>query len=81
MYMVRCVATDGKSVLINPKELRWVAEESDGKARIEFLNGEQCTINCEDFDDLEQKILDASMPEIDLKSFDGIKVYVEKGDK
>ena len=79
--MVRCVATDGKSVLINPKELRWVAEESDGKARIEFLNGEQCTINCEDFDDLEQKILDASMPEIDLKSFDGIKVYVEKGDK
>ena len=80
MYMVKCVAEDGKSVLINPKDVRWI-KENEKDARIEFMNGEQVLVKCDDFEDLEQKFLDASMPEIDLKSFDGIKVYVEKGDK
>lgn len=84
MFMVRCVAEDGKSVLINPKDIRWVKENEDS-ARIEFMSGEQVVVKfddrCEDFDDLEQKILDASLPEIDLKSFDGIKVYVVKGEE
>ena len=78
--MVKCVAEDGKSVLINPKDVRWI-KENEKDARIEFMNGEQVLVKCDDFEDLEQKFLDASMPEIDLKSFDGIKVYVEKGDK
>lgn len=80
MYMVKCIAEDGKRVLINPKDVRWVKENEDS-ARIEFMSGEQVVVKCNDFDDLEQKILDASMPEIDIKSLDGIKVYVEKGDK
>ena len=78
--MVKCIAEDGKKVLINPKDIRWVKENEDS-ARIEFMNGEQVLVTCTDFDELEQKILDASLPEIDIKSFDGIKVYVEKGDK
>ncbi len=78
--MVKCIAEDGKRVLINPKDVRWVKENEDS-ARIEFMSGEQVVVKCDDFDDLEQKILDASMPEIDIKSLDGIKVYVEKGDK
>ena len=78
--MVKCIAEDGKRVLINPKDVRWVKENEDS-ARIEFMSGEQVVVKCNDFDDLEQKILDASMPEIDIKSLDGIKVYVEKGDK
>ena len=78
--MVKCIAEDGKRVLINPKDVRWVKENEDS-ARIEFMSGEQVIVKCDDFDDLEQKILDASMPEIDIKSLDGIKVYVEKGDK
>ena len=45
------------------------------------MNGEQVVVLCDDFDDLEQKILDASIPEIDLKSCDGIKIYVTKEDK
>lgn len=80
MYMVNCIAEDGKRVLINPKDVRWVKENEDS-ARIEFMSGEQVVVKCDDFDDLEQKILDASMPELDLKSFDGIKVYLDKGDK
>ena len=79
MYLVKCKAEDEKSVLINPKDIRWI-KQNEKDARIEFMNGEQITVLCDDFDDLEQKILDASMPEIDLKSFDGIKIYVEKGD-
>ncbi len=78
--MVKCIAEDGKRVLINPKDVRWVKENEDS-ARIEFMSGERVVVKCDDFDDLEQKILDASMPEIDIKSLDGIKVYVEKGDK
>jgi len=80
MFMVRCVAEDGKSVLINPKDIRWVKEEQSS-ARIEFMSGEQVVVKCEDFDDLEQKILDASLPEIDIKTLDGIKVYVAKGEE
>ena len=80
MYMVKCIADDGKSVLINPKDVRWI-KENEKDARIEFMNGEQVLVQCSDFEDLEQKFLDASMPEIDLKSFDGIKVYIDKGDK
>ena len=78
--MVKCIADDGKSVLINPKDVRWIKENEDS-ARIEFMSGEQVVVKCEDFDDLEQKFLDASLPELDVKSFDGIKVYVENGDK
>lgn len=80
MYFIKCKAEDGKFVLINPKDIRWV-KQNEKDARIEFMNGEQVVIKCEDFDDLEQKILDASLPEIDLKSFDGIKVYVVKGEE
>ena len=80
MFMVKCVAEDDKRVLINPKDVRWIKENKDN-ARIEFMNGEQVVVKCKDFDDLEQKFLDASMPEIDIKSFDGIKVYLDKGDK
>jgi len=80
MYFVRCKTTEEKSMLINPKDIRWVKEEQLS-ARIEFMSGEQVVVKCEDFDDLEQKILDASLPEIDLKSFDGIKVYVVKGEE
>jgi len=79
MYFVKCKAEDGKFVLINPKDIRWV-KQNEKDARIEFMNGEQVVVLCDDFDDLEQKILDASMPEIDLKSYDGIKVYVVKGE-
>lgn len=80
MYLVKCIAEDGTFVLINPKDIRWI-KQNEKDARIEFMNGEQVTVLCDDFDDLEQKILDASMPEIDLKSFDGIKVIIEKEDK
>ena len=80
MYFVRCQTTEEKSMLINPKDIRWVKEEQLS-ARIEFMSGEQVVIKCEDFDDLEQKILDASLPEIDIKTLDGIKVYVEKGEE
>lgn len=80
MYLVKCKAEDGKFVLINPKDIRWV-KQNEKDARIEFMNGEQVVVLCDDFDDLEQKILDASIPEIDLKSFDGIKVYVVKGEE
>lgn len=80
MYMVKCKCTnDGYSVLINPKDVRWIKENKD-TARIEFSNGEQVEVACKDFDDLEQKFLDASLPEIDIKSCDGIKVYVAKED-
>ena len=80
MYLVKCKAEDDKSVLINPKDIRWVKEEQLS-ARIEFMSGEQVVVKCEDFDDLEQKILDASLPEIDIKTLDGIKVYVVKGEE
>ena len=80
MYFVRCQTTEEKSMLINPKDIRWVKEEQLS-ARIEFMSGEQVVIKCEDFDDLEQNILDASLPEIDIKTLDGIKVYVEKGEE
>lgn len=80
MFMVKCIADDGKSVLINPKDVRWIKENEDS-ARIEFMNGEQVLVQCNDFEDLEQKFLDASLPELDLKSFDGIKVYVVKGEE
>ena len=81
MYFVSCEHKSGKKVLINPKDIRWIAENENNTARIEFLNGEQQEIICEDFDELEQKFLDASLPEIDLKSCDGIKIYVTKEDK
>ena len=80
MFMVKCIAEDGKFVLINPKDIRWV-KQNEKDARIEFMSGEQVVVKCEDFDDLEQKILDASLPEIDIKTLDGIKVYVEKGEE
>lgn len=80
MYLVKCVAEDGKSVLINPKDVRWIKENKDD-ARIEFMSGEQVLVKCDDFDELEQKFLDASLPEIDIKTLDGIKVYVVKGEE
>lgn len=79
MYLVKCKAEDGKFVLINPKDIRWV-KQNETDARIEFMNGEQVVVLCDDFDDLEQKFLDASLPEIDIKTLDGIKVYVAKGE-
>lgn len=80
MYLVKCKAEDGKFVLINPKDIRWI-KQNEKDARIEFMNGEQVVVLCDDFDDLEQKILDASLPEIDIKTLDGIKVYVVKGEE
>ena len=80
MYLVKCKAEDGKFVLINPKDIRWV-KQNEKDARIEFMNGEQVVVLCDDFDELEQKFLDASLPEIDIKTLDGIKVYVVKGEE
>lgn len=77
MYMIKLKTTDEKNILINPKDVRWVKEEQSS-ARIEFMSGEQVVVKCDDFDDLEQKILDASLPEIDIKTLDGITVYVKK---
>ena len=80
MYMIKCIADDGKKVLIAPQDIRWIKENED-TATIEFFNGEQCTVKCDDFEDMEQKILDASMPEMDIKTTDGIKLYLTKEDK
>lgn len=80
MYLVKCKAEDGKFVLINPKDIRWI-KQNEKDARIEFMNGEQVVVLCDDFDELEQKFLDASLPEIDIKTLDGIKVYVVKGEE
>lgn len=81
MYMVKLKTMDDRNILVNPKEIRLVKECENQQATIEFLSGSWEKVKCFDFDDLEQKFLDASMPEIDLKSLDGIKVYVVNEDK
>lgn len=60
MYMMRLKTTDDKNILVNLKDIRFIKECENQQATIEFLNGSWVTIECQNFDVLEQKVLDVA---------------------